>query len=481
MRLGQTSVLHFNARTLSSALGFLATIYFARELGAGVLGVYFLILGLVAWLKVVADPGISKAVKKRVSEGGDPGTYAVSGLALLVCSFALITLVLRVGEPLLDAYVGRPALALVVGLLAATLGYKFVGNLLKGSHLVHVYAGLTVVKSVGRTLAQVAAVFAGFGLVGLVTGYALGYLLFCLFGLLGLSIRYRKPTMRHARSLLSYARYAWLGGMQSRTFNWMDVVILGLFVPSTLVGIYGVAWNVAKFLETFSSSISETLFPEMSRLSAESDSSAVSGLVEDALAFAGLILIPGLVGGALIGDRLLEIYGPEFAAGSTVLWLLIAACLCYGYQKQLVNTLNAIDRPDRAFRVNAVFVLTNLVLNLVLIWWFGWLGAAAATLLSAGTSLGHSYLELTRLVRFSVPAGEIGRQLLSALVMAGGVIGARTAVEGVGPFAIDAVFVSVLVLLGAGMYFLSLFVLSIRFRTTVGRNLPFELPSRSRP
>ncbi|WP_331233138.1 oligosaccharide flippase family protein [Natronorarus salvus] len=476
MRIGQTSFVLFNSKVITSALGFLATIYFARELGAGVLGIYFLVLGLVTWLEVVADPGISEAVTKRISEGGHAGEYALSSLSLLLPSFLIVSGVLVLGRSHLDAYVGRPALAVVVGLLAATLAYKLVAGLLKGNHLVHVYAGLSVVKSLGRTIAQVAAVFAGFGLVGLVTGYAFGYVLFCLFGLLGLSVRYRRPTKHSTRDLLAYARYAWLGGLRSRTFNWMDVVILGLFVPSSMIGVYGVAWNVAAFLKTFSNSISETLFPEMSRLAAD-DPRAVSELVEDALAYAGLILLPGLIGGAVIGDRLLAIYGSEFAAGATVLWLLIAACLLYAYQKQLVNTLNAIDRPDRAFRINAVFVGSNLLFNLVLVWRIGWVGAALATLVSAAISLGHAYLELYRLVGFALPLGEIGRQAFAAGIMGGIVLLTRHVVQGIGPFGNDVFLITFLVFTGAGVYFLSLFALSVRFRTTISRNVPTGLLS----
>jgi O-antigen/teichoic acid export membrane protein len=48
MRIGQTSVAVFVSKLVESALGFVATPYFAREPGASVLGSYALVLALVA-------------------------------------------------------------------------------------------------------------------------------------------------------------------------------------------------------------------------------------------------------------------------------------------------------------------------------------------------------------------------------------------------------------------------------------------------
>ena len=61
--------------------------------------------------------------------------------------------------------------------------------------------------------------------------------------------------------------------------------------------------------------MSSTLFPELSRLDAEEEKESLAGLVEDSLTYGGLLLLPGFVGGGLLGDRLLRIYGPGFVEG----------------------------------------------------------------------------------------------------------------------------------------------------------------------
>ena len=51
-------------------------------------------------------------------------------------------------------------------------------------------------------------------------------------------------------------------------------------------------------------------------------------LLEDALAYTGLFAITGLIGGVILGDRLLRIYGEEFVEGTAALAVLISPCYC---------------------------------------------------------------------------------------------------------------------------------------------------------
>lgn len=219
----------------------------------------------------------------------------------------------------------------------------------------------------GQSLLQIGAVTVGLGLTGLFLGYAGGFLLAITVSGIS-SFRHlhgvKIPEKRHFRSLFDYTKFAWLGSLQSRMFNYTDVIVLGFFVSSGLIGIYSIAWNSSQFLILFSGAISTTLFPEMSELSAKREPQAVATLTEDSLSYAGLLLIPGFLGGIIIGKPLLRIYGDEFTQGATILAILILANPLMSYQGQLIN---AIDRPDLSFRANVLFVVASLALNVVFI------------------------------------------------------------------------------------------------------------------
>lgn len=474
MRLGQTSVVYFVSKVVGSVLGFVATVYFARVLGETVLGQYALVLALVTWLGVGGKVGFAEAVTKRVSEGENPEEFVGAGVVTMGAMMLAVAALVVVFQEQVNAYVGVPVAEFVILLLFVSLYKSFVNAALKGSHLVHAYAILSTGKQATRAFAQIALVVIGFGLSGMLWGYAIGYVVTATIGLWILGFRPALPGKRHVASLFDYAKFAWLGRIESKTFDTFDIAVLGFFVSQGLIGIYSVAWSLGKFLDIFGEAIRNTLFPEMSKLAAGDDASAVAGLTEDALTYAGLILIPGLVGSLVLGDRLMLIYGESFVAGTEVLAILVAALLVYTYNKQLLNTLNGIDRPDLAFRANGVFVVANVGLNVGLIWQFGWVGAAVATTLSAAIGLGFSYHYARTLVPFSLPLSQITRQWIGAFGMGAVVYVLRQLGENHWIAEHNVLFVVSLVAVGAATYFGVLLVISSTFRETVSRNLPLE-------
>ncbi|MBZ6494565.1 polysaccharide biosynthesis C-terminal domain-containing protein [Natrinema longum] len=480
MRLGQTSVIHFTSRFFASLLGFVATIFIARFLGSGTLGTYYLVLSTVSWLGIAVEMGVPSAINKRVSEDEDEAAYAIAGGVIAFCLFLVVSVLILLFRHHINDYIGYPAAQIVVLFLFVNLIQSSVNSILNGQHLVHISGIFNPIRTGTRSIVQISAILLGLKITGLFIGYTAGY---ALVSVLGLWIAVRNfpsvslPTLEHYRRIISYAEYSWLGEIRSRAFNWVDVAVLGFFVSSSLVGIYTAAWNIAVFLILFGGSLSQTLFPEMSSLSAEEDAQSVADLFETALTYGGLILIPGLVGGTLLGERLLRIYGEEFTQGTVVLSVLIVATLIQGYQRQFTTTLDAIDRPDVSFRVNAVFIGANVILNVSLIPPFEVVGAAAATAASVAISLVVAYFSLSSLIEFSVPLGEIGKQWTAAAVM--GVVvytglWLESAHISVGN---NLVVVITLVGFGAAVYFGTLFAISSYFRTTVDQNLPIDFPT----
>jgi len=479
MRVGQKSFIVFASKLVASALGFVATIYFARELGAEVLGYYASVLAIISWLALAGDFGVGSAMRKRISEGQEPSKYFTASVVLVIGLGIVISAAVLLADGLVDSYVGAPVAAFVAGLLLIELFYISTNAALEGEQRVHIAGLLSPVKIGTRSAVQISLVIAGLGLSGMLIGYAVGGVLIGFIGLLLLSAGLARPERRHFESIVDFAKFSWLGRLQSRTFNEVDILVLTALVPSALVGVYSVSWSITKFLTLFGSAISSTLFPELSRADSEGSDETVSTLITDALAYNGLLIIPGLFGGGLLASRLLRIYGPEFVQGSAVLWVLILAALVYGYQEQFMYALNALNRPDIAFRVNAVFIIANVVLNIGLVATFGVLGAAVATAISATLGLVLSYFALRSLISFHIPIIEIGKQFFAAVAMSGAVYasqllvsGSSIAFEAVPVLTANTVMVLLFVCIGGGAYFVVLLGLSPRLRETIRSNLP---------
>jgi len=472
VRIGQTSVVHFGSELLASVAGFVATLYIARELGSATLGTYALFIAVLIWFRTGFGSGLHQAIKKRVSEVGDDERYLGAGVLIQAALFAVVAVGLLAVRPYLDTYLGFDGTLLLIITLAVVLALSLVSSTLHGEQKVHIAALLRPLDRVVRSGVQLAVVFLGIiggGIVGLVWGYVAGALVAVLVAMSLLSIRPRWPTREHVASVLGFTRYSWLSGIEERSFSAMDTVVLGVFVGSSLVGYYEVAWNLASVLAIFGNSIAESMFPTISELDSAAERDSVGNLLADGLAYTGLFLIPGLVGVMLVGEPVLRLYGTEFERAATVLVILVAARLIYAYEAQFIMTLNAIDYPEVAFRINLVFVAANVVLNVALVYVYGWIGAAVGTATAAFVGLVLGYYALTNIIDLRLPLGEIAKQLLAATVMGVVLYLSRDIVSAVSPRGL--VEALSLVSLGAAVYFVALSLLSTRFRTTVRQNI----------
>jgi len=472
MRLGKTTIIHFGSQIVVSVAGFAATFAIAIGLGGEALGRYSVAVALGFYWLVVPGNAIGTAVRKRMSEGDDPRGFFGSGLAVNGALAAVTAVAVFAAGELLPLVVDTASREfffvlsrynLEVSLLVVgSLLFKTIRDGLDGQKRVDRSGFVTALERVVRTLVQVAVVLVGFGVTSLIGGHVLALLVAAVVGLVLADVKPALPSRERIASLLSFARYAWMSVLRSRVFGWMDTLVLSFFVGATLIGIYEAAWGVGSLLAAASVSIRQTLFPEVSDLSTGGNEEHIRHYLDEGLVFAGVLIIPGLLGAAVIGDRILAFYRPNFAQGADVLVILVAAYAIEVYGGQFLSVINAVDAPDRAYRINAAFITTNLVLNVVLVWQIGWYGAAVATAISAFLRAVLGYRVLTDLIgRPSVPVREIGLEVVAAGVMALLVLPLRPMVPA------GRLWTLLLVGFGAVVYVTVLLALSTRVRRKV--------------
>lgn len=450
--------------------GFFATIVLTRTLGQEQYGTYVVVLSVLAWVVMAAQLGLPAAIRKRVSESDD-GNFVLSGIASQFGLYLVVAVSLWVGRPYLNGFIGIEATWIIIVILATRLGVVIIRSVLDGQHLVHISSILDPIEWTSRSIIQVSLVVSGFGIGGAFAGYAIGALVATIIGAYFVSVPTSLPSRYEFQRLKSFAQFSWVGSIKGRTFMSMDTIALAAFVPHSQIAIYEVAWSLAGIFSIFGGSIRRTLFPELSKISSESDArDEISGLLRVSLAYSGLFIIPGLVGSALVGDVVLTIYGTGFDAGYYIFLILIFARLLYGYMGQFMSTINALDRPEITFYINIVFVIVNLIMNVVLILEFGWYGAATATMASSGLGLLLGYYYTRQIVDVVIPVREIFKQMVAAGIMALIVLLGQILIDSSLPVVI------ILICIGVTVYFVSLLSFSKEFRTIVEENLPFTLP-----
>lgn len=458
MNLGRTSLFHFFTQVITSVAGFLATFVIARYLGADTLGVFVQATALIA-LITIPTKTLTGAANKRISERKDTDEYFTACIALLFVFVAATAALLWLGKPYLSAYLGAPVVGLVILYMISNSVFNLYTSVLTGEKKVISSGLLSAVEQGLRFLLQFSLILLGYKLVGIFFGQILSFIGATLVGLYISDLAIRRPARVHFRRLLDFAKYTWVNQIKGRSFSWMDVLILGALVESSLVGIYEVSWTLASVLILVSQSVQQTLFPELSELGVDQEYDQVRHFLDEGLVFVGIFAIPGLFGSIVLGGDLLTIYRPVFSQGRPVLVLLIFARLLDAYASQLISALTAIDYPEYVFRVGVVFSIVNVGLNIILIWHFGWIGAAVATCIAALVELLQCYIYLSRILqKIKIPVRTIGIEIGAGFVMTGALVVLTWYVP------VTNYTVIGLVLLGAMVYISTLISFSGRIR-----------------
>lgn len=417
VKLARASAVNFAVNITETVVGAVATLYFARVLGAGPLGSYFLAMGVVNWV-LIPSGGVSSAVLKRVSEGKEQNQFFAAGMFLLLAYLSVVVMAILLGEQAVNEYVKFEGAVLVAGVLV-TLGLgRFLVVFLRGKNRVELASVLEGSRNITRAVLQLAlGIMGGLGLVGLLMGEMLAAAAASVAVLIILRPKAVLPHRRHFVQLYEYGKYSWFGNLKVNAYSWTDTLVLGLFVSTTVVGTYEIAWRVSTLFILLPAALGSTVFPSISKHAKDENLEPIQSIIQRIIPFAPALAIPGTVGALVLGPQVLGIYGPEFTSGAAYLLVLSLARIVESVERLLEQVLNALDYPERTFRIALVFIVMNTVLNFGLILTVGAIGAAVATLVSTVVSLGLAWYFLPSEVTPALPVRTIGAEVASAGIM----------------------------------------------------------------
>ena len=246
---------------------------------------------------------------------------------------------------------------------------------------------MTVFSTVVKVALGVAALSAGYGIVGLgAVAVLVNVFTALVFAYLVVS-RLLKPHLefdgRFSLSMFSAAWPLMLNNLLANAFFRADVLILKASRDSSEVGYYGTAYKFIDGLNIIPSTFTLAIFPLMSRYAASAREALVRAYT---LALKALLIVsvPFAVGTTLLADELvLLVGGPDYLPHSATALRILIWFLPFSYVNSVTQyVLIAVERQrflTVAFVVGAGF---NVVANLILIPRIGYSGAALTTILS---------------------------------------------------------------------------------------------------
>lgn len=463
MNIAKASSKLFGAQGFNTIVGFVAIAFFARELGAGRMGVYFLFQATLNILALFSDLGLGGAIEKRISEG-QPGDEVLStGLLMKLILTVPVCLVVLVFEGRVNNYIGADVVilllvALVLRELAQTLQKVLSGEKRIGKRALPDMARQVVWFGVGGVLVTL-----GYGVVGMIYGLILGNGVMFLWNWHRSESTLGSPSIESARSLMRFSKYHVVSSAQGYIYSWMDVAIIGFFLTTEAVGAYEIAWRITEAVIVLTNAVAESILPQISEWHADGQKDKIKTLISDATIPSLLLVIPAFGGALVLGSEILGLmFGPEYTIASIVFIVLSGEKILQAFYRLFHRSLHAIDRPDLAARGIIITLALNLVVNLLLIRPFGIEGVAVGTLLSFGVGAFLFWRSLAQTVPVTIPVGELAWCGVATMVMTAVIAGLRT------ELAVDGLPVLIgLIIFGGGVYFVTLSAYRpLRYRLT---------------
>lgn len=382
--LKNTGILSI-AQIISYVLVFFYTIYIARYLGAEGFGILSFAIAIVGIFNILTDLGLTTLTVRDVARDKSLGPkYLGNGLVikviLAVVSFGLIALTTNL--------LNYPSQTItVVYFIAFSTIFGSISSFIFSIFQAHEKMEYQGLGQILNAVLMFSGVFIAITLSKDVIGFSFVYfitsLVSLIYSLLVYIWKFSLPPIEIDRvfwsKLLKGAIPFGITGVFVTIYYWIDSVMLSIMAGNEVVGWYNASYKVIFLFLSFQSLFIVSIFPVLSSFYKTSKNS-LKFAYERSFKYMLILSIPIAVFGTLVADKIiLIIYGPDFMPSIVALQILIWTVVFMFLNNISGNFLGSIDQQVIVSKVAAIGAVVNIVLNLVLIPEFSYVGSSFAT------------------------------------------------------------------------------------------------------
>jgi O-antigen/teichoic acid export membrane protein len=158
-----------------------------------------------------------------------------------------------------------------------------------------------------------------------------------------------------------------------------DIIIVGLVLGTTEAGIYVIASRLASLVSFATTSLNIVLAPTISALHTTGELPRLQRVMRRFSLAALLYASPALAALVLAGTWILELFGPEFQRGFSVLLILSFANYVITLNGSVGLLMTMTNNHAKALSIVALSAVTMIALSFPLAIYFGMLGVAIGT------------------------------------------------------------------------------------------------------
>lgn len=304
-------------------------------------------------------------------------------LIILICSTTLVTLVYLLCIYFIPQFRAQTELFLIfgIGLWLSAFGVEWLYQALEQ------YGYITIRNIVIKILCLIAMFvlvrrksdYIVYGAIVVVAGYGANICnILRLRKLVDLSIKTKLKVSRHFKPMFHF----FVASVSSGMYVQADTFILGLIGTTNMVGLYQLVVKIKSTLITVVNSVGNVMLPRLSYYNTHEKKGEAGLLVAKTLNFAYLFSLVLVCWCALERNGIIYILGgPEYAAAATALVLIAPSIALSSLNSTLGYYMASVNKEKLWATINVVGLICAIIFNIVLIHFFGIIGAAISCVL----------------------------------------------------------------------------------------------------
>jgi O-antigen/teichoic acid export membrane protein len=415
-----TSAL-FLAQIVSSAVSLIFGVVIARILGDTVFGKFAFALAFTEMFSIFSALGYNTLLIREVSRDKNQVDRYVNNIFFFRVLFSLVLYLLIIITINLMQYPDDTKIA--VYLIGIFQLFESLANVFKVTfrafEKMEYEAAIIIAVHLLSFAIVMTALYLGYGLLTVSLVYAFIGIMSFLFSFLlcrkkilkihwDLDFTFLKKTIGAALSLSMLAIFALI-------YVKIDTVMLSIMKGDAVVGWYNAAYYLVQGFKPLPQLVMGALFPLMS-YSFVSAKDQLKNIFERAFRYLLILGLPMAIGITLLSDKIIYLlYGPTFQNSIIALQILAWDVLLVFLYGCISFLLVSIDRQHQMAILAGCTALINIILNIILIPTYSYIGSACATI-AAESFLLIAYIYLSGRYFHFLP---LHRLMIKPLIAAG--------------------------------------------------------------
>ncbi|MCK4627712.1 MAG: flippase [Sedimentisphaerales bacterium] len=390
-RVVKNAGLLFAASIISKVLSFLQFMYIVRYLGAEGFGTLSFALAFTGIFGIFSDLGLGQIIVRELARDKSLASNYVGNIitlkiVLVAITFSLIVLAVNI--------LGYPAesikIVYLISFFVLIKAFTGVFNATFQAYEKMEYVSLgRILDSVLLLSGSLIVIWGELGIVWLAVIYCIDSVFVLIFSFAICVWKFVKPTLRADivfwKNVIKDALPFAISGIFVMIYYWIDSVMLSFMKGNATVGWYNAAYRLIVMLVFIPTIINIAVFPTMSNFYLSSQN-RLKLIVEKYFKLMLILGIPIGIGTVLLADKIiLLIFDETYTQSIISLQILIWAAVFIFANAAFVRLFGAINRQVILAKITGFAVIENVILNVMVIPKFSYIGASVTTLITECT------------------------------------------------------------------------------------------------